>query len=215
MTTSGCRKSGQSRDPSGILAIQSDCQLRQLTMSTHPNPEHSLSLNSSPFHKHPSREHARSPVRDIHVSHEKATSSAVAPEDLIHRQRTTSTFDEEIQRSPVYTSENDPYQLSSRIKSPSEINLITANTTRKRDSFNPLVLVGQRSPSKLTGFYESQNANIERLLKPVNEHVRQAKDNNAANQLKFKIAVYGSFVANVILAILQLYGALSSGSLSL
>jgi cation diffusion facilitator family transporter len=185
------------------------------TMSTHPTPDHSISLNSSPFHKHPSRDHARSPVREIHLPHETATSSAVAAEDLISRQRTMSPFDAEIQRSPVYTSENDPYQLSSRIKSPSEINLITANTTRKRDTFNPLVLVGKKPPSKLTGFYESQNANIERLLKPVNEHVRQAREYNTTNQLKFRIAVYGSFVANVVLAILQLYGAISSGSLSL
>lgn len=184
-------------------------------MSTHPTPDHSISLNNSPFHKHPSRDHARSPAREIHLPHETATSSAVAAEDLIGRQRTMSSFDAEIQRSPVYTRENDPYQLSSRIKSPSEINLITANTTRKRDTFNPLVLVGKKPPSKLTGFYESQNANIERLLKPVNEHVRQAREYNITNQLKFKIAVYGSFVANVVLAILQLYGAISSGSLSL
>jgi cation diffusion facilitator family transporter len=184
-------------------------------MSTHPTPDHSISLNSSPFHKHPTRDHARSPVRDMHLSHEKATSSAVDADDLITHQRAVSSFDAEIQRSPVYNSENDPYQLSSRIKSPSEINLITANTTRKRDTFNPLVLVGKKPPSKLTGFYESQNANIERLLKPVKEHVRQARDNSAANHLKFKIAVYGSFIANVVLAILQIYGAVSSGSLSL
>jgi cation diffusion facilitator family transporter len=184
-------------------------------MSTHPIPDHSISLNNSPFHKHPSRDHARSPAREIHLPQETATSSAVAAEDLTGRQRTMSSFDAEIQRSPVYTSENDPYQLSSRIKSPSEINLITANTTRKRDSFHPLVLVGKKPPSKLTGFYESQNANIERLLKPVNEHVRQAREYNIINQLKFKIAVYGSFVANVLLAVLQLYGSISSGSLSL
>ena len=184
-------------------------------MSTHPTPDHSLSLNKSPFHKHPTRDHTRSPARDVHLSHENATSSAVAAEDLITWQRTISSFDAEIQSSPVYNSENDPYQLSSRIKSPSEINLITANTTRKRDTFNPLVLVGKKAPSKLTGFYESQNANIERLLKPVNEHVRQARDNNTKNHLKFKIAVYGSFVANVVLAVLQIYGAVSSGSLSL
>src|SRR5947207_4561676 len=159
-------------------------------MNSHPTPDHSLSLSKSPFHVHPSRDNARSPARDMHISPGKATSSAVDAEDLITHQRAVPSFDAETQYSPVYNNENDPYHLSSRIKSPSEINLITANTTRKRDTFNPLVLVGKSPPSKLTGFYESQNANIERLLKPVNEHVRQAKDNNAANQLKFKIDVY-------------------------
>ena len=184
-------------------------------MGTQLTPDHSISLNVSPFHKQPHRDPARSPARSMHLSHEKATSTAVAADNLIHRQRDMSAFDAEIQRSPVYDTENDPYHLSSSIKSPSEINLITANTTRKRDTFNPLVLIGKRPPSKLTGFYESQNANIERLLKPVNEHSRQARDKNVANHLKFKIAVYGSFIANVLLAILQIYGAVSSGSLSL
>jgi cation diffusion facilitator family transporter len=197
------------------VVTQLDNPIDSFAMNSHPTPDHSLSLNNSPFHVHPSRGNARSPARDMHLSPEKATSSAVDAEDLITHQRAMSSFDAEIQRPPVYNSENDPYHLSSRIKSPSEINLITANTTRKRDTFNPLVLVGKSPPSKLTGFYESQNANIERLLKPVNEHVRQARDNKIANHLKFRIAVYGSFLANVILAILQIYGAISSGSLSL
>ena len=131
------------------------------------------------------------------------------------RQRTVTSTDTELQQLPVYNDENDPLQLSSRIKSPSELSQITANTHRKRDTFNPLVFVGKAPGSKLTGFYESQNANIERLLKPVDEHVRQARETHDGNQLKFKIAVYGSFVANVLLAVLQVYGAVSSGSLSL
>ena len=184
-------------------------------MSAQPTPEHTITLNPSPFHKHPPRDHVRSASRDAHLTSGKGTSSAVAADDLITRQRSMSAFDTELQRSPVYTSENDPFHLSSRLKSPSELNLITANTHRKRDNFNPLILVGKSPPSKLTGFYESQNANIERLLKPVDEHVRQARETNTANHLKFKIAVYGSFIANVILAILQVYGAVSSGSLSL
>lgn len=68
---------------------------------------------------------------------------------------------------------------------------------------------------KLKGFYESQNENIERLLKPVEDHSREALEEAGADHLKFKIAVHGSFAANVILAGLQLYGAIASGSLSL
>ena len=36
-----------------------------------------------------------------------------------------------------------------------------------------------------------------------------------STQVRYHIAVYGSFVANIILAVLQIYGAISSGSLSL
>lgn len=53
------------------------------------------------------------------------------------------------------------------------------------------------------------------MLKPVEEHVRAAKEVNANNHLRYKIAVYGSFAANVTLSIIQVYGAVSSGSLSL
>lgn len=49
----------------------------------------------------------------------------------------------------------------------------------------------------------------------MDDHRREAKEQDGDNQLKYKIAVTGSFVANVILAALQLYGAASSGSLSL
>lgn len=64
-------------------------------------------------------------------------------------------------------------------------------------------------------FYEDQNEKIERLLKPVDDHVREAKEEQGADALQFKIAVHGSFVANIILAILQIYAAVSSQSLSL
>jgi divalent metal cation (Fe/Co/Zn/Cd) transporter len=124
--------------------------------------------------------------------------------------------DVEEQRSPQYTRENDPYQLSTKIKTTSEIDLIRANTSRKRDGCGPVTVNKEaRKARKIQGFYESQNENIERLLKPVDEHRRQARAEQGANRLKFQIAVHGSFAANVILAVLQVYGAVSSGSLSL
>jgi cation diffusion facilitator family transporter len=75
--------------------------------------------------------------------------------------------------------------------------------------------MGTKNSSKITGFYESQNSQIERLLKPVHEHVREAKDVQESTKLKYLIAVYGSFGANIALSILQLYAAIASGSLSL
>jgi cation diffusion facilitator family transporter len=172
-------------------------------------------MHPSPFHKHPPCESTHTPIHSSHLQHGSATSSALSDEEGLSRQRTMGGSDTERQPSPTYTHENDPFRLSSRIKTQSEINLITANTGRKRDIFNPLILTGQQSPSKLQGFYEAQNDKIERLLKPVDEHVRQAKELNTANHLRYQIAVYGSFAANVVLAILQVYGAVSSGSLSL
>ena len=68
---------------------------------------------------------------------------------------------------------------------------------------------------RLQNFYTEQNENIERLLKPVDEHVRSAREFQGDNELKVKIAVHGSFIANIILAGLQLFAAISSGSLSL
>lgn len=173
-------------------------------------------MHPSPFHIYPARESTHTPIPRSQLHHGSAgTSSAVADEEGLSRQRTMAGSDTERQPSPTYTHENDPFRLSSRIKTQSEINLIAANTGRKRDIFNPLILTGQQPANKLQGFYEAQNERIERLLKPVDEHVRQAKETNTANHLRYQIAVYGSFAANVVLAILQVYGAVASGSLSL
>lgn len=69
--------------------------------------------------------------------------------------------------------------------------------------------------SKLAKFYKSQDEQIERLLKPVHDHVADARESADASATKYQIAVYASLIANVCLAILQVYGAVSSGSLSL
>lgn len=64
-------------------------------------------------------------------------------------------------------------------------------------------------------FYENQNAAIEMLLQTVAEHQARARTEAAAEALRFKIAVYGSLVANVVLSGVQLFAAITSGSLSL
>lgn len=143
---------------------------------------------------------------------------------------------------PRASTEHDPYGLSARYKSATELEAIKANTSRKRDAtghVQPSVpdattpkdhygLTASRLSSllprrgrtalqarRVTSFYEAQNETISRLLKSVEEHVAEARQEAGDDQLKFRIAVWGSFVANVVLAILQLYGAISSGSLSL
>ena len=128
----------------------------------------------------------------------------------------TQISDIEGKTPPQYTRENDPFQLSSKLKSDVEIQAIRANTSRRRDGCGPITLNQKAARAKkLQNFYEGQNENIQRFLKPVDEHVRSAREFQGENELKVKIAVQGSFIANVILAGLQLYAAISSGSLSL
>jgi divalent metal cation (Fe/Co/Zn/Cd) transporter len=129
-----------------------------------------------------------------------------------------------------YSPVNDPYRLSSKLKSDEEINQIKANTSKKRASDEvsikrskrlafcaPFVASGEAAwrSRKLENFYQSQNENIQRFLKPVDDHRREAKDTHGENQLRFKIAVRGSFAANLCLAALQVYAAVASGSLAL
>lgn len=64
-------------------------------------------------------------------------------------------------------------------------------------------------------FYENQNAAIERLLQTVDEHQARARTEATAEALRFKTAVYGSLAANVLLSGVQIFAAVSSGSLSL
>lgn len=140
--------------------------------------------------------------------------------ELVQTENTAASAgpDEERNSPPRYTPINDPLQLATKLKTEEEIKQIRANTSRKRDRVTPS-FIGNRfaltTSGKLQEFYQAQNENIERFLTPVEEHVRAAKELNSSNQLKFKIAVWGSFAANIILSVVQVYGAVSSGSLSL
>ncbi|KAL9586573.1 MAG: hypothetical protein Q9212_000825 [Teloschistes hypoglaucus] len=126
------------------------------------------------------------PDNDTHVRHPVSHSHSSSSSDL------ESTLHHDLT--------TDPYQLASKLKPPNELNLI------RRSS---------RKDKKIIHFYESQNDNIERWLRPVDEHIQIAKDFNNQNKLKFKLAVQGSFAANILLAGLQIFAAVSSGSLSL
>jgi divalent metal cation (Fe/Co/Zn/Cd) transporter len=108
----------------------------------------------------------------------------------------------------------DPFRLASRIQS-REVIPSTAASFRQRKHWFKWIdrLVGK--DDKVEDFYKTQNTNIRRLLKTVDEHEQEATDEQGATNLRYKIAVNGSLVANVILSGLQLYGAISSGSLSL
>lgn len=183
-------------------------------------------MHPHPFHLHPNRSESRSgnhtPIQS-NISTKPGTSTAfealtpgTEENDPISRHPTNAMGDLEGQRPPRYTRENDPYRLSESYKNERELQDIAANTSRKRDGCGPIKFNRDAYKArKLQKFYETQNENIERMLKPVADHRAEAKQEAGDDHLKFQIAVYGSFAANTALAALQLYGAISSGSLSL
>lgn len=141
-------------------------------------------------------------------------------------------------RFPLVGAGNDPYGLSQRYKTESELAAIRANTSRKRDSAQAASggSSGRSTGSKTSSnfarylkpfgrnankarqvkkYYEAQNETIERMLKSVEEHQADAQQEQGDDHLKFQIAVWGSLAANIVLAVLQVYAAISSGSLSL
>ncbi|KAJ5551726.1 hypothetical protein N7535_000331 [Penicillium sp. DV-2018c] len=190
------------------------------SLSNHPNVFQAIHHTSSPSLR----------SERMTLSFNEGTTTALDHELTTTQQhRTGSHSDEEGQPPPRYTPENDPLQLASRLKSEEEIRQIRANTSRKRDPTDTskgrkvadivhhTSRLGKQAfiTKKLQGFYESQNENIERMLKPVEEHRRAARELNIDNRLKYRIAVYGSFAANIALSVIQVYGAVASGSLSL
>ncbi|CUS08911.1 unnamed protein product [Tuber aestivum] len=131
---------------------------------------------------------------------------------------------------------SDPFSLSSGLKTSEEIHNLTARHRNPRWKYSRAEqTLGQSSTAGagnggaadddkrkrkvdvkgIHEFYRSQNQSIQQLLKPVEEHRREAKDEKGDTRIRYLIAVHGSFFANIVLAVLQLYGALSSGSLSL
>lgn len=206
------------------------------TITHHPSIFHLQQLSS------PSRSSSRSPARQNHRQHHQhhAASTAVEPvalsgqeRDAVERHPSQAT-DVESQitagpnsRLPRLSTESDPYGLSFSYKTESDLDQIKANSSRKRDGSR----IGgpatqgpsssndppgpKRDARKVRGFYENQNAAIERMLKSVEEHVAEARQEQGDDQVKFRIAIYGSLAANIILTGLQLYAAISSGSLSL
>ncbi|TAQ85168.1 hypothetical protein B7494_g6509 [Chlorociboria aeruginascens] len=198
-------------------------------MSQSPELRNSITMHPHPFHMHLNRSDTHNgsrtstPIQSQVSLSKPVSSTAVEPtvppleeNDPVSRHHTHGVHDIEDQRSAKYTRENDPYQLSSAYKDERQLELITANTSRKRDGFGPIKFNKDAYKAReVQKFYEMQNENIDRMLKPVEDHCADAKREAGEDHLKFQIAVYGSFVANVILAGLQLYGAISSGSLSL
>ena len=206
-----------------------------------PDLHRAISLRPSPFHIHPDRVNSITPSSPIsprvHNETPRAssivesqpqpgTSTAIFAEshDTVERptyHRKTSENDHtdvERQDLPSYNDTNDPYRLRNGYKDIDQEKVkVRANMGTKRSGgCHPLgENVDKVRSRKIIKFYKHQNERIDRMLIPVDEHVRRAREEQGADALQFKIAVQASFIANVLLAILQIYGAVSSGSLSL
>ncbi|GAA5822040.1 hypothetical protein JCM5353_006209 [Sporobolomyces roseus] len=98
--------------------------------------------------------------------------------------------------TPIQSS--DPLLLATKLQTEETISAL-----RKR-----------KNGGKTGAFYSKQNAHIASLLKSMDQHILEAEEEEDSNRLAFKIAIYGSLVANCVLAVLQIYAAISSLSLS-
>ncbi|KAF9910743.1 hypothetical protein EC991_005728 [Linnemannia zychae] len=97
--------------------------------------------------------------------------------------------------SPDFYESNDPMSLASKRMSEEQIDAMKSNR-------------------KVRDFYREQNELISDLLDPPEAREGHAEQEER-NQVKLKIAIYGSVGVNVLLFLLQLYAAISSKSLSL
>ncbi|KAJ7897232.1 CDF-like metal transporter [Mycena olivaceomarginata] len=96
-------------------------------------------------------------------------------------------------------SNSDPFHFRGALKTPAEIDELRRRKKGKR----------------LAAYHGNQNTLIASLLKPMEEHTKDARIDEAAARLPVKIAVWASLIANFCLCVLQLYAAISSLSLSL
>ncbi|TQN75178.1 putative metal tolerance protein C3 [Colletotrichum shisoi] len=115
-------------------------------------------------------------------------------------------------------SESNPYGLSFAFKNPEELICFKANTSREINSVgNSFGSNGSawHLGDKIQKSYKTQNAAIKRMFNPVDELVAEARQETSDDQPQFRVAVWGSFGLNVALTALQIYAAISTGSLSL
>ncbi|OAX35648.1 CDF manganese transporter [Rhizopogon vinicolor AM-OR11-026] len=73
----------------------------------------------------------------------------------------------------------------------------------------------RKTGKRLERFHKKQNDLIHSLLKPMEEHTEEARQDERDFHVSVRIAVWASLCANFILCVLQLYAAISSASLSL
>lgn len=95
------------------------------------------------------------------------------------------------------------------------LGLITPDKTCTDSSRKGQGRTAKGKGKQLANFYTAQNEHIQDLLKPLAAHTADGEQGEKDMALKVKLAVNISFGCNIVLAGLQLYAAVSSGSLAL
>lgn len=109
--------------------------------------------------------------------------------------------------------ERDPLLLRSKIVSDQ-----TLDGLKQCVSFNLVVTpltFSRRKGKPIAKFYMAQNDQISSLLKPLSTLSAEGEEDAKNSALSVKIAVNVSFGCNIVLAVVQLYAAIASGSLAL
>ncbi|KAJ7069982.1 hypothetical protein C8F01DRAFT_539487 [Mycena amicta] len=104
--------------------------------------------------------------------------------------------------SRVSANDADPLLLASRLQTEDHIKSLRQRKRRRKEG-------------KAAGdFYHKQNKQIASLLMTMDQHIESAQEEEDTNRLAIKIAIRASLLANCVLAVLQIYAAASSLSLS-
>ncbi|KAI0059433.1 hypothetical protein BV25DRAFT_1828957 [Artomyces pyxidatus] len=128
----------------------------------------------------------------------KQASSSSSPPGLAY-DATTDVPDVERSSTSPKTATRDPYKFTNGVKSDAELAELRRRKRGKR----------------LASYHHKQNNLIASLLKPMEEHTEDARNEDEALRIPIKIAVHASLIANFSLAVLQIYAAVTSASLSL
>ncbi|KAG7451983.1 CDF-like metal transporter [Guyanagaster necrorhizus] len=135
------------------------------------------------------------PARSLSATSDPNTLGADQKSDLSSR----DGFQVDVERTSSSGLVTDPYNLREGIRSDSQLEEI-----RRRKKGKAIVK-----------YQNKQNDLISYLLKPMEEHTTEAKDEEDSARLFVKIAVWASLISNLALCIIQMYAAASSLSLSL
>ncbi|KAG6808035.1 hypothetical protein H0H92_005622 [Tricholoma furcatifolium] len=108
--------------------------------------------------------------------------------------------DIDIESSVTTIKAPDPFQLREGLLAEQEISVLRSRAKKGKG---------------IARYHQRQNDLIMALLKPMEDHTAEARAEEEEARVPVKIAIYASLISNLSLCILQMYAAISSGSLSL
>ncbi|KAF7299194.1 Cation diffusion facilitator [Mycena indigotica] len=130
------------------------------------------------------------------------TTTPITPIPLEDINSPSATATSSDNSSRMSSNDQDPLLLATRLQSEDHINSLRQRKKRRKQG-------------KAAGdFYDKQNKQIASLLMTMDQHIESAQEEEDSNRLAIKIAIRASLIANIVLAILQIYAAASSLSLS-